>query len=135
MAITADHIWGWKQEIDLKPFLETLFDEPLIKSLDRFCHFDFQTTQYLIELKSRMPPITPTTYPTYYVPCCKGKNIPADKELVIFYYFPSTNQLFYIIYSEEFENYKVIVNRNGQRTFCVPAQDFNEVCLVKTDGK
>lgn len=124
--ITNKHIFGWRKESELQPFLETLFEEPLIKSPNRFANYDFETNHYIIELKSRLY-IKPTTYKTYFIPTCKKPS--QDKELVIFYYFAATDQLFYIIYSDDFLQYERIKNINGQETFLVPAEHFNEIYL------
>jgi hypothetical protein len=125
MSITAGHLYGWKQEEILKGNLETLFGEPLRKFEDRYSKWDFETDNYLIELKSRQRPYRPNSFDTYLVPVCK--TIGLTKELVIFYYFEETRELFYIIYDEHFVNYTITTNSFGQKHFLIPREHWTKV--------
>lgn len=126
MTTTVRHIFGWKQEESLLPVLEELFGEPLQKFEDRYSRWDYQTENYLIELKSRMYPLTQDTYETWMIPVCKTTEV--NKELAIFYNFEQDKSLFYIIYDkEQFDTYKIVKNRYGQSTYLVPKSDFTQV--------
>ena len=118
-AITAGHLKGWKYEEELFPKLQELFDEPLVKTPDRFNLHDWTTESHLIDLKTRFAPITEDTYPEWNAPVCKFYD--SDKEIVCFYYFEATKNLFYIIYDKDlFATFKKFYNRNGQLTYDIP---------------
>jgi hypothetical protein len=126
MSIGATHEFGWKNEEELKPRLEELFGEPLAKFNTRFATYDFETSDYLIELKSRMPPVSEDTYDTWMIPACKF--VRNDKQIAAFYFFEQTKSLYYIIYDEEqFKSYKKIKNRNGQMTYHIPRSEWTKV--------
>lgn len=126
MSVGDTHAFGWAKEEELRPKLEELFGEPLTKFDKRFASHDFETSDYLIELKSRRPPTTEDTYPDYFVPACKFQNL--SKDLICFYYFEQTKSLYYIIYDEEqFKSYKTTSNRYGQKTVLIPRQDWVKV--------
>ena len=126
MAITSKHTFGWQKETELQTRLEQMFDTPLIKNTNRFNRFDFETDEYLIELKSRQAPIKPETYDTWMLPVCKTHNL--TKHLVIFYYFEQDNSLWYIFYDEDlFKDFRVIKNFNNQPTFLIPYSYWTKV--------
>lgn len=127
MCITSKHIYGWNKEVELMPRLQELFGESLIKTTDRFNKHDWTTENYLIDLKTRLPPTTENTYDTWDTPVCKFLES-TDKEIICFYYFEQSDNLFYIIYDAElFATYKRVPNRNGQLTFKIPRQDWTQV--------
>jgi uncharacterized protein YprB with RNaseH-like and TPR domain len=127
MTVSPLHLFGWAREAELQPKLEDLFGVPLQKSEERYTRHDWQTDDYLIELKARMSPTRPETYPDWLVPVCKF-TCNTDKEIICFYYFEETKQLFYIIYDPDlFKSYKQFYNRNGQLTYKIPAADWTEV--------
>ena len=126
MSITDKHLYGWSQEIKLKGRLEELLGEEITKHEKRFYTWDYSSEDYHIELKSRMDQYDEHSHDTWYVPECKTKNL--TKDLIIFYHFGKTDSLFYIIYQEElFKTYQVVCNRSGQRTICIPREDFIQV--------
>lgn len=120
-VITAGHLFGWEKEVHLKPKLDELFGETLIKAQDRYSKYDFECENYLVELKSRQKPVRPDTYDTWLVPACKTEGL--TKSLVIFYYFEQTDELFYIIYDpDDFRQYEKTRNRWGQMHYLIPRQ-------------
>lgn len=126
MAVTAGHIFGWDQEVVLKGKLENLFGENLTKFENRYSRWDFETTNYLVELKSRQRPYKPDSFDTWLVPVCK--TIGLTKDLIIFYYFEETQELFYIIYEEDtFKSFKKTSNRWGQLHFLIPKESWIKV--------
>lgn len=126
MSITSGHLFGWAQENVLKSKFDELFGEPLIKFEDRYSKWDFQTSNYLIELKSRQRPYRPDSFDTWLVPVCKTVDL--VKELVIFYFFEETQELFYIIYDPgTFKSFKKVENRWGQLHFLIPKECWTQV--------
>jgi len=126
MSITPGHIFGWTKESELKPKLDELFGETLVKIEDRFSRWDFECENYLVELKSRQKPITPDTFETWLVPACKTEGL--SKSLVIFYYFEMTEELFYIIYdTEDFKQFQKTTNRWGQLHYLIPKYNWTLV--------
>jgi hypothetical protein len=128
MAITEKHLYGWKKEVELQGRLEDLFGEPITKTTARYNKHDWVSTDYLIDLKCRMPPVTENSYPDWDAPVCKFF-VPEDgKQVVCFYYFEASGNLFYIIYDPElFATYKQFKNKNGQATYRIPRGDWTQV--------
>ena len=126
MAVTDLHTFGWRLEERLKPKLDELFGESVKKIEGRYSTYDFETSDYFIELKSRRAPVTEDTYVDWLVPACKFKC--ADKLVVCFYYFEATQSLYYIIFCpSQFSRYKITPNRNSQLTYHIPKDDWTKV--------
>jgi len=126
MSITQTHTFGWEKEVELKPKLDELFGETLMKLTDRYSRWDYECENYLIELKSRQSPLTPDSYPTWLVPACKTEGL--TKTLAIFYYFEKTKELFYIIYdTDNFKMYEKTRNRYGQLHYLIPKEEWTLV--------
>jgi hypothetical protein len=126
MSITPGHIFGWKKEEELAGPISKLLGGTLRKFDDRYSKWDFETDDYVIELKSRLAPLTEDSYETWLVPLHKTTAI--TKQLVIFYYFQQTNALFCIFHDyEEFKKFKVVKNRNGQDTLQIPKSFWTKV--------
>lgn len=124
--IGRTHQHGWSKELELKSRLEELLGDTITKYEERYVLWDYYTSDYEIELKSRMDNYDEHSHDTWYMPECKTKGL--TKDLIIFYHFSSTDSLFYILYDEEkFDEYAVTYNRQGQRTLCIPATDFTKV--------
>lgn len=128
MAITAKHIYGWNKEVELEGRLAELFGEQIIKTKNRFNKHDWTTDNYLIDLKCRLPPTTEDTYPDWDAPVCKFFDPGDGRQVICFYYFEASNNLFYIIYDQElFATYKQFKNMNGQPTYRIPRCDWTQV--------
>jgi len=128
MAITAKHLYGWQKEVELQGRLEELFGEPISKTSDRYNTHDWTTSNYLIDLKCRLPPLTENSYPDWDAPVCKFYEPEDGRQVVCFYYFEASGNLFYIIYDHDlFATYKRFKNLNGQLTYRIPRCDWTQV--------
>ena len=125
--ITDKHLYGWNKEVELEGQLQDLFDEPLVKNQGRYNKHDWESENFLIDLKTRLPPTTEDTYDTWDAPVCKFA-VSTEKDIVCFYYFEESKSLFYILYDADlFATYKKVANRNGQLTYKIPRHDWTKV--------
>ena len=127
MTVTALHMYGWQKEIDLIPRLTDLFGEEPVKTSERFCHVDYNTTSYVVDLKAR-PHNASGDYDTWAVPWTKLQADPSGKESVICYYWAKDDSLFYYVVDQDhFSEFTSGSNANGQKTYFIPRHYFTRV--------
>ena len=140
-AITVRHTFGWKMEGVLKPYLEEILDEPIVKSGSRFDTIDFKGAYWNVELKSR-PAIsekgykqTSDTYNTWYLPTSKETLAESsDGELIFFYYWEGDNSLWYVKYDRElfstFKRERLWFHPTKQEHWYVPKSAFERLDIT-----
>ena len=98
--ITPLHTFGFDLENKLKDRIELALDEPLNKTASRFAQFDFYGENYFVELKCRQKNVLPNSYNSWLLPTSK---VPTtyEKQTIFFYYFASTDELYYLFYDEQ----------------------------------
>lgn len=136
MAITDDHVFGWRMEDLLKPRIEEWLEEPIVKTAERFCEIDFCTNKsnhWVVEIKSR-PRMRGGQYyqdskswDTWLVPTTKRK--PDNYEdLIIMYFWEGDNSLWYWCWDDEAaKTFYQEPNYKGQMTYHVPAELFTRI--------
>ena len=129
--------FGASHEKKLKPLLEQLLNEKLVKTRHLYDVMDFESESYFVELKSRSPEYYPAHFDTWYIPTCKGieawKN--KHKKTVFFYYWTSTEDLYRLDFDvKKFKKYHRDVpswHLEQQEQMYCKASDFT---LVKEGG-
>jgi hypothetical protein len=92
-----DYKYGIEKESSILLTLNKFFSRDIVKSVDRYCNYDFFDDSYKYELKSRRNKYN--TYPTTMIPLLKCK----DNTILLFNF---TDGLYYIKYEKEkFEKY------------------------------
>lgn len=80
---------------------EELKETPTLYSI-----FDWESENYLIELKSRTGQYTAESFDTWLLPCCKA-DFATDKKKVFFYFWSNGHKLYRLDYdSEKFATYQ-----------------------------
>jgi len=132
MERRARELYGENAEITLKSRLEAILGETLVKTPTKYDKFDWESESYFVELKSRRKPYTPASFPTWYLPVCKGLRASEEtKKVVFFYYFDSVDELYRLDYCEElFDTFVREVpwgHRDKQVHYCIPAYRFQKI--------
>jgi len=98
---------GARQEVGLQKRLSCIVDEPLTKFPERYSIFDFESEHYLIELKSRRAPASPSKFDTWLLPVCKGEAARKSvKSVLFFYHWEVDDSLYFLEYNEdEFDSF------------------------------
>jgi len=102
-SLANDVKFGAENEIKVIDIIKNNWkDETITKTSNRFCKYDFESDNYIWELKSRRN--TKTQYPTTIIP--EHKLIDTPKEYFFVFYF-NNNICSYIKYDKElFETFK-----------------------------
>lgn len=101
--------FGVSHEKRLKPILEQILGESLVKTRHLYDVMDFESKSYFVELKSRSPEYWPSDFPTWLIPSCKEAEAKRNshKKTIFFYYWVSTDDLYRLDYDETvFKPYK-----------------------------
>ena len=103
--------FGLAMEKELKPLIEQVVDEPLVKTGNTYDTMDFVGEKCLTELKVRNKNHHPERYESWLLPYCKVKRASTEeKDVFFFYYWTSTGELFVLPYdSEVFSKFKPYV--------------------------
>lgn len=100
--------YGLKQEDSLVDRLSLIVGEELVKIPGRYSIFDFESENFLVELKSRRKTVSPSCFSTWLLPVCKGEAArTAEKSVVFFYHWEENDSLYYLEYNEDkFDSYQ-----------------------------
>jgi hypothetical protein len=94
--------YGLQQEDNLIERLSLIVGEELIKFPSRYSTFDFESENFLVELKSRRKTVSPSCFSTWLLPACKGEVARnSEKSVLFFYHWEVDDSLYYLEYNEE----------------------------------
>jgi len=93
-----DYLFGKQEEIKILPLIEQYFDDNITQTTEQYDKYDFISTLYNFELKSRTNNYK--KYNTTMITCNKLKE--NEKQLILLFNF--TDGLYYINYNEEVFN-------------------------------
>lgn len=127
--------FGARFEVYLKPMLEQALSEPLTKTAQLYDIMDYTSESWDVELKTRGYNYSPNSFATWLLPQCKGLHaLQSSKPTIFFYYFPSVDRLFYLIFDEtKFNEYEVRVppeNLYHQLHYYSKKEDWTEITMV-----
>ena len=127
--------YGAKQEVNLLKRLSCVLDESLTKFPERYSVFDFESEHYLVELKSRRAPATPSKFNTWLLPVCKGEAARrSPKTVLFFYHWEVDDSLSFLEYNEdEFDSFHQEVpsfHADKQAHYYIPRDCWSRVELT-----
>ena len=106
MAVTDLHTFGWLKEAELKPRLEAILGERLVKTAQRYDSIDFVSRSYVVELKARRKeridektkaiiPVDSNSYVSWLLPVRKveAAQLAGHRRGVFFYYYEGDGTL------------------------------------------
>ena len=130
MAITPKHVYGWKMEQALRPYIEEYLDDHVYNHTYRYDTVDMESSVFDIELKAR-PVYSSLAFDRWMVPKCKftsGLTDVKNKPLLVFYYWAKDETLWDYTHVPGAEaDWEVILNENNQETYLIPRHLFTKV--------
>ena len=134
--ITQKHLFGWKMEKVLHPYLQDYLEEDLVPTSYRFDGCDWVSATADCELKARpalsvkyKTPQDMNTYSEWLVPCCKADKFKSEsgRKLIFFYYWEKNQKVFRCDYDPNNSWRRDVPWWSSQEHFFIPREDWVEI--------
>ncbi len=144
MAITADHEYGWRQELVLQPILEACIGEKLEKTSSRYDVIDFEGATCYVELKCRKAHdkkgrlVRSDTHDSWLMPASKIEYADKqEKRVFLFYRFEGDKTLWMIEYKRgmlsDLKTERPIWHSARSLHYYIPADRWTRIEIVTED--
>ena len=144
MAVTPLHVWGWSQEIEMQPILESYVGEKLQKTSARYDIIDFEGPTCYVELKCRKAKdkngytVTSKTHDSWLMPASKIEYADRqEKRVFLFYRFEADKTLWVIDYKRgmlaDLQTVRPIWHSARSLHYYIPADRWTRLEVVTED--